>query len=211
MAILQNGPNGPITGKFGSVSAYILNGQNIVRGPKRKRTSPPSEAELLNRKKQKVAGRFAGDNRPILDFGYKFLAEKGSRIGAFQLAQRHIFKEAMELDSDNNPFINPEKLVVFTGQLRPLSNCQVSLHGSVIDLKWTPDAQYERSFYKINLALIGLYGESHLKTSIAEVNQGSCSLQFDEISTKNCDYHVYVCIWDTLNGGFSNSAYCGVI
>jgi len=65
MAILQNGPNGPITGKFGSVSAYILNGQNIVRGPKRKRTSPPSESELLNRKKakscRKICRRQSGD------------------------------------------------------------------------------------------------------------------------------------------------------
>lgn len=59
MAILQNGPNGPIVGKFGSVSAYLLNGQNIIRGGKRKRTSPPSAAELLNREKQKVAGKFA--------------------------------------------------------------------------------------------------------------------------------------------------------
>ena len=211
MAILQNGPNGPITGKFGSVSTYILNGQNIVRGPKRKRTSPPSESELLNRKKQKVAGRFAGDNRGILDFGYKFLAKKGSRIGAFQLAQRHIFKEALELDSEKNPFVNPEKLIVFAGQLTPLTSCEVSLHGDTIDLKWTPNDQYDASTYKINLALVGLYGESHLRTSIAEVRQGACTLQFDGISRKNHDYHIYVGIWDTLYGDFSNSIYCGVI
>jgi len=211
MAILQNGPNGPITGKFGSVSAYMLNGQNIVRGPKRKRTSPPSESELLNRKKQKVAGIFARDNSRLLDFGYQFLAKKGSRIGAFQLAQRHIFKEAMELDSENNPFVNPEKLVVFVGQLTPLTNCEVSFDGDRIDLKWIPNSQYENNIYKINLALVGLEGESDLMTSIAEVRQGACSLQFDKISRKNCDYHVYVGIWDTLNGDFSNSTYCGVI
>ncbi|MDF2519001.1 MAG: hypothetical protein K0R59_4297 [Sphingobacterium sp.] len=211
MAILQNGPNGPITGKFGSVSAYILNGQNIVRGPKRKRTSPPSESELLNRKKQKVAGKFAGDNSRILDFGYQFLAKKGSRIGAFQLAQRHIFKEAIELDSENNPFVNPEKLVVFAGQLTPLTNCEVSLHGDTIDLKWTSNGQYEDNSYKINLALVGLEGESHLMTSITEVQQGACTLQFKGISRKNCDYHVYVGIWNTLYGDFSNSTYCGVI
>jgi len=211
MAILQNGPNGPITGKFGSVSAYILNGQNIVRGPKRKRTSPPSEAELLNRKKQKVAGRFAGDNRAIFDFGYQSLTEKGSRVGAFQLAQRHIFKEALELDSENSPFVNPEKLLVFAGQLAPLTNCQISLYGDVIDLTWTPNVLYEDNIYKINIALIGLYGESHLRTSIAEVKQGTCSLQFKGISRKNCDYHVYAGVWDTLHDSFSNSIYCGVI
>ncbi len=36
MAILQNGPNGAIVGKFGSVSAYLLKGQNVVRGGKKK-------------------------------------------------------------------------------------------------------------------------------------------------------------------------------
>lgn len=211
MAILQSGPNGPIIGKFGSVSAYLLNGQNIVRGPRKKRTSPPSDLELLNRKKQKVAGKFAGYNKRLLMFGYQFLVQKGSRIGAFQLAQRQIFKEALELDSENNPFVNPEKLLVFVGQLDPLSNCQVSLNGDVIDLQWTPDLLYESDIYKLNLALINLSGESHLRTSIAEVSQGACSLPFEGISIKNCDYHIYVGIWDTLEGDFSNSTYCGVI
>ncbi|GAA4170095.1 hypothetical protein [Sphingobacterium ginsenosidimutans] len=211
MAILQNGPNGPITGKFGSVSAYMLNGQNVVRGLSKKRTSPPSEAELLNREKQKVAGLFARDNKAILNFGYQYMSEMGRRIGAFQLAQRHIFKEAMELDLENNPFVNPEKLIVFAGQLTPLTNCEVSLHGDTIDLKWTSNGQYDDNIYKLNLALLGLYGESHLRTSIAEVKQGTCMLQFKGISRKNCDYHVYVCIWDTFRGIFSNSTYCGVI
>jgi len=171
----------------------------------------PAKQSFSTEKKQKVAGRFAGDNSAIFDFGYQSLAEKGSRIGAFQLAQRHIFKEAMEMDPDNNPFVNPEKLLVFAGQLVPLTNCQINLHGDVIKLKWAPNAQYEDSIYKINLALIGLYGESHLRTSIAEVRQGACSLQFNGISRKNCDYHAYVGIWDTLRDNFSNSIYCGVI
>ncbi|MFU1856093.1 hypothetical protein ACK8HY_03645 [Sphingobacterium sp. NGMCC 1.201703] len=211
MAILQNGPNGPVTGKFGSVSAYMLNGQNVVRGLSKKRTAPPSEAELLNREKQKVAGLFARDNKGILSFGYQYMSEKGSRVGAFQLAQRHIFKEALELDLENNPFVNPEKLIVFAGQLTPLTNCEVSLQGDTIDLKWTSNGQYEDNIYKLNLALLGLYGESHLQTSIAEVKQGACTLQFKGISRKNCDYHVYVGIWNTLYGDFSNSTYCGVI
>ncbi|MDR0264682.1 MAG: hypothetical protein LBJ04_15805 [Sphingobacterium sp.] len=211
MAILQNGPNGPIVGKFGSVSAYLLNGQNIIRGGKRKRTSPPSEAELLNREKQKVAGKFAAWNKKILEFGYQSLAKKGSRVGAFQLAQRHIFKETLELDAENKPFINPENLLLFSGPLTPLANCQVSLDGDRIDLSWTVDDQYKSSIYKINLGLIGFDTESHLRTSIANVNQGSCSLQFEEISRKTGDLHVYVNIWDTLEGDFSNSIYCGVI
>ncbi|ULT24131.1 hypothetical protein KUH03_34545 [Sphingobacterium sp. E70] len=171
----------------------------------------PSEAELLNREKQKVAGLFARDNKAILNFGYQYMSEMGRRIGAFQLAQRHIFKEAMELDLENNPFVNPEKLIVFAGQLTPLTNCEVSLHGDTIDLKWTSNGQYDDNIYKLNLALLGLYGESHLRTSIAEVKQGTCMLQFKGISRKNCDYHVYVCIWDTFRGIFSNSTYCGVI
>jgi len=211
MAILQNGPNGPIIGKFGSVSAYMLKDQNVVRGPKRKRSSPPSAAELLNRKKQQVAGKFAGHNKRLLEFGYQFLAEKGSRVGAFQLAQRHIFKEAIEIDADNNPFVNPERLLLFSGSLTPLSNCQVSINNDVIDLSWEADDQYSDSVYKINLVLLDPFNESHLRTSIASVSEGSCSVQFDWLKRKKTDFHVYVGIWDTLDGGFSNSIYCGVI
>jgi len=186
MAILQNGPNGPIVGKFGSVNAYLLNGQNIIRGGKRKRTSPPSEAELLNREKQKIAGKFAAWNKRILE-------------------------ETLELDEENKPFVNLEKLLLFSGPLTPLANCQVSLDGDQIDLSWTVDDQYKSSIYKINLGLISLDAESHLRTSIANVNQGTCSLQFEEISRKTGDLHVYVGVWDTLEGDFSNSIYCGVI
>ncbi|MGJ1454519.1 hypothetical protein [Sphingobacterium multivorum] len=211
MAILQNGPNGPIVGKFGSVSAYLLNGQNIIRGGKRKRTSPPSEAELLNREKQKIAGKFAGNNKRILEFGYQSLAKKGSRVGAFQLAQSHIFKETLELDALNRPFVNPEKLFLFSGPLKPLANCQVSLNGDLIDLSWDVNDEYSSSIYKINVGLVDLEGESRLKISIANVNQGSCSLQVEGVSKKAFDYHVYVGVWDTLEDDFSNSIYCGVI
>jgi hypothetical protein len=211
MAILQNGPNGPIIGKFGSVNAYMLNGQNVVRGPKRKRTSPPTAKELLNRAKQKVAGEFAGQHKRIFEFGYQFVKEKGSRVGAFQSAQQHIFKEALELDADNIPFINPEKLRPFSGLLPPLSSCELRMHDDVIELHWVADPQYSDSVYKINLVLIAPHTESHLRTSIAAVSEGSCSVQFDWLKRKRVDLHVYVAIWDTLDGGFSNSTYCGVI
>lgn len=211
MAILQNGPNGAIVGKFGSVSAYLLKGQNVVRGGKKKRTSPPTEAELLNREKQKVAGKFAGANKVILEFGYQSLATTGSRVGAFQLAQRHIFKETLELGEDNKPFVNPEKLLLFSGPLNPLANCQVSLDGDRIDLSWTVGDEYRSSRYKINVGLIDIEGESRLKISIANVNQGSCSFEVEGISKKAFDCHVYVGVWDTLKDDFSNSIYCGVI
>ncbi len=35
MVISQNGPNGSNTLKFGSINAYMLNGQNVVHGPKK--------------------------------------------------------------------------------------------------------------------------------------------------------------------------------
>lgn len=178
---------------------------------KKKRTSPPSEAELLNREKQKVAGKFAGANKVILEFGYQSLAKTGSRVGAFQLAQRHIFKETLELGEDNKPFVNPEKLLLFSGPLTPLANCQVSLDGDRIDLSWTVGDEYRSSRYKINVGLIDIEGESRLKISIANVNQGSCLFEVEGISKKAFDCHVYVGVWDTLKDDFSNSIYCGVI
>lgn len=211
MAILHHGPNGPITGKFGSVNAYMLNGQNVARGPRKRRTSPPTEKELLNRRKQKVAGEFAKYNRPILDFGYQYQVKKGDRIGAFQLAQRHVFTETLELDVENKPFVNPEKLLVFAGNLPPLADCQIEKEDDMLHLKWTVDPIYDDHLFKVNLALINLDAPGDMKTAIAEVNKGSSSLRIPGLSLKKFDYHVYVCVWNTLLGEFSNSTYCGLV
>ncbi|MCS4225054.1 hypothetical protein [Sphingobacterium sp. BIGb0165] len=211
MAILHHGPNGPITGKFGSVNAYILNGQNVARGQRKKRTSLPTEKELVNRRKQKVAGEFAKFNYPILDFGYQYKSKKGDRIGAFQLAQRHIFPETLELDAENKPFVNPEKLLVFAGNLLPLADCQIEKEGDILHLKWTAVPIYNGHLFKVNLALINLDGTGDMKTAIAEVNQGSISIRIPGLNSKKFDYHVYVCVWDTFLGEFSNSTYCGLV
>lgn len=147
----------------------------------------------------------------ILEFGYQSLATKESRVGASQLAQRHIFKEVLELDEENKPFVNPEKLLLFSGPLTPLANCQISLDGDRIDLSWTVDDEYRSSIYKINVGLIDIEGESRLKISVANVNQGSCSFEVEGISRKTGDLHIYFSVWDTLEGDFSNSIYSGVI
>lgn len=37
MAIQKDGPNGAFIGKVGSVFGYVMNGQNIIRGARKKK------------------------------------------------------------------------------------------------------------------------------------------------------------------------------
>lgn len=211
MAIQENGPNGPFRGKVGSVYGYKLNGQNIIRGARNKNRKPPTEAMLLNQQKMKVANNFIGSVKALMQYGYRHLAPKGSKIGPFQLAQQHILKETMELDADCQYYVNVEKVFIFKGLLSPPTGCSVERHGKMLHMKWIVNADYIDKMYKMSFALFNTKEFIQLDIGVAEVNQGSCTVpligSFDE---KN-PIHVYFGIWDSYLDLNSDSVYCGIV
>jgi hypothetical protein len=211
MGILQDGPNGGFRGKVGSVYGYNRNGVWILRGARRKSTKPPTEAQLLHRQKTKLNGRFCAWIKPIVDFGYKFEAAKETKRGAFQLAQQHVFNNAIELDAANKPFINLEKLQVFAGGLMAPIGAEAYLQGHQLKLSWMPNPNYKDSVFKLNLALVSLDRAGDLKMAIADAGQGECIVDIPLFENEKFDYHVYIGFWDTYHGAISNSTYCGVI
>lgn len=211
MAIQENGPNGLFKGKVGSVYGYELNGQNIIRGARRKSNKPPSEAVLLNRQKIKVAGNFMRPIKSLLQYGYRNIAPKGSKIGPFQLAQQHILKETMELDADCQYYVNVEKVFIFKGPLAPPVGCSVEKHGKMLHVKWTAIPDYADKMFKINVALFNTNNFIQLDIGIAEVNQGACTIPLVGYSDAGVPIHVYLGIWDSLHDLLSDSVYCGIV
>src|SRR5690606_5373125 len=118
MAILKEGINGPFSGRIGNIVGYQLNGQNIIRSlprvPKNRKLSP---AALANRRKIAAVSTFLKPLLKALNFGYRGVAPKGSRIGPFQAAQSHTFRHALDYCEDGMPYVNPEKVLVFRGAL----------------------------------------------------------------------------------------------
>ncbi|WP_312191283.1 hypothetical protein [Sphingobacterium sp.] len=211
MGILQDGPNGGFRGKVGSVYGYELNGKWILRGARKKSSKPPTADQLSHRKKTKLNGEFCKWIKPIITFGYQFEAAKDPNRGAFQLAQKHVFNHAIELDSMGKPCIIFEKLRVFVGELGAPEGVQVHLEEDVLTLSWLPNPEYNDSVFKLNLALVSPDDPVDLKMAIADAAQGECAIKISTLKNRKSDYHVYIGFWDTYHGVFSNSAYCGVI
>lgn len=211
MAIQKDGPNGAFIGKVGSVFGYVMNGQNIIRGVRKKKKRKPSEAELLNRKKMKVAGEFMGMLYPVVRYGYKDLAPKGSRVGPVQMAQSHVLKECMELNDRQEPFVNPEKVLVFRGKLSSPQECVVEQDGDNLKFRWQINSAYNGSSYKLNVFIYEIGVDVDIKIAAVEANLGECVIPFPLLKNNKSPVHVYAGFVDALEGVLSDSVYLGVV
>lgn len=208
MALAKNGVNGAFSGKVGSIIAYELNGQNVMRSIGR-RTKPYSELERLNQAKMKVVSEFLGPIKLYINFGFKREAPKGSRVGAFQLAQSYVRKNAVELDADHQPYINPANVLISKGPLAPPHNCVVERDGNRLTLRWDIVGG------GLNDRLMVLLYDGDMLRIFREIGaKRKDNLDIWDVDTlKYADrpVHVYVAFRDTLFDKISDSVYCGTI
>ncbi|MBD1433158.1 hypothetical protein H8B06_10000 [Sphingobacterium sp. DN00404] len=211
MAIQKDGPNGAYIGKVGSVYGYVLNGQNIIRGKRKPSTKKPTEGMLLNREKMKVASSFSTVLVPCLRYGYRELAPKGSRVGAVQLAQSHVFKECLEIDEKGKPFVNPEKVRVFRGNLNPPKDCLVWRENDRLHFKWSYEAERGSETYRINILIYDIDHEFRFNVAEEDVHKGEYSMLCTLLAYKKGPLHVYIGVVDVYTEELSDSVYVGLV
>lgn len=211
MAIQKDGPNGAYIGKVGSVYGYVLNGQNIIRGKRKPSTKKPTPAMLLNRAKMKAASDFATVLIPCFRYGYRELAPKGSRVGAVQLAQSHIFKECLEIDDKGKPYVNPEKVRVFCGSLNPPKDCSVRQENDTLHFHWSYEAIRGSQTYRINIVVYDIDHVFVFKIAEEDAHKGEYSMLCGLLAYKKGPLHVYMGVVDTYTEELSDSIYVGVV
>ncbi|MGK6352024.1 DUF6266 family protein [Parapedobacter sp. DT-150] len=209
MAIAKQGINGPFSGKIGSVVGYELNGQPVMRSVGR-RKRPFSELELLNQAKMKVVSKFLGPIQPFVKFGYQREAPPGSRVGPFQLAQSYVRKNAVDLDDERIPFVNPEKVLVTKGKLEPPLNSTVEREGNQLTIRWE---QSGRGGLTDRLVVLLYDGNMfrYFQELGAERREGVDILEVQQLRAKTNPIHVYAAFRNTMFDEISDSVYCGVI
>ena len=207
MAINHGGINGSFSGKVGSIVGYNLNGQQVMRSVGR-RTRPFTVLELLNQAKMKAVSEFLAPIRPFVKFGYRREAPPGSRVGAFQLAQSYVRKNAIDFDEDDKPFVNPAKVLISRGPLAPPLNCTAAHEGDQLTIRW----EQSESGGTDRLLLL-LYGEHfrHFEEIGAERREGSETLVINHLRFIEKPVHVYVAFRDTFFDTISDSVYCGAL
>ena len=208
MATIKQGINGAFKGKIGSVIGYQIDGQNIVRMVG-KRTKPFTPRELLNQAKIRTASKFLKPIKPYIQFGFARAALTHSRIGAFQLAQSYIYKQAIELDTEDAPYINPEKVLISSGDLFPPQQLSVSREGNRLTFQW----EFSGGEAADRLMVLLYDGIQHAFFLEVGAERGALQDTWDVAALAHIDspMHVYAAFRDTISGSVSSSVYCGAI
>src|SRR5690606_31445588 len=114
---------------------YTLNGEQVMRSVG-KRIKPFTPLELLNQAKMKAVSKFLSPIQNIVKFGYQQEAPPGSRVGSFQLAQSYVRKNAIDLDEEDKPFVNPAKVLISRGTLEPPLNSTATYEDNRLTIHW---------------------------------------------------------------------------
>lgn len=208
MAIVKQGIGGVFKGKVGSVVGYELGGQNVMRSLGM-RTKPFTRLELLNQAKMKVVSEFLAPIKPYVKFGFQREAPVGSRVGAFQLAQSHTRKNAVDLDEDGKPFVNPAKVLISRGPLAPPENCMVQREGNSITFIW--DHHQHRASDRLVVLLYDEDSFRFFRDIGPERRDMKYTVEYDYLHVLKRPVHAYAAFRDTMSDKISDSVYCGTI
>lgn len=210
MAILKAGVNGPFSGKVGSIVGYELNGQAIIRSLPAVVKRPPSKLTLINRMRMKVVSRFLSHLKAPIAFGYKNIAPKGSRVGTFQSAQSYLLNNALDYDAENMPYVNPEKVLVFRGDMVPPLLINVERRDNKLYIEWNTDSCRGYPALVVVLAYV-IEKSCILNEGTAISTEGEMVWEHSQFSNDKDQVHVYVGFYDMLHDKFSDSVYGGCV
>lgn len=188
---------------------YELNGQKIIRSLPAKNKRKPSALALLNRQRMAAVSQFLRPLRNVLRFGYRAVAPPGSRIGPFQAAQSHTFKNALDYHPENIPYVNPEKVLVFRGPLPAPEGTALSRINGAIQIEWNTQNCHAP---EVLIALAYEPNEQYVffAEGIARAEEGSCRWEIDpELLNKIPHLHVYLGFYNIRSGTLSDSVYAG--
>lgn len=113
MAKAPNGPHGPITGKIGNLSYYILNGEYIVRSIAEQQKRKKTPKVIANEAKFACVQNFCNPLKDFLAVGFK---KYGSKRGGMNAAVSYALKHAVS-GSYPDFVVNPDLARVSGGEL----------------------------------------------------------------------------------------------
>jgi len=209
MAIFRNGPNGGLTGKFGSVIAYQLNGQDIIKGlpKKRKKKRKPTAREQINRDK---FAHMQAWLKPLLGFLKVGFKEYAPTFQGFVAAKSYNSKHAFIQKEDGSWYIDPALALVSFGSMTLPQNMSMARDGDKIVIKWSNDVDYQPIDQAMVLAYIPEIGDVEYDLAAAKRHTGTASILLPRHSVGH-EAHVYIAFVAYDHSAQSNSYYLGAI
>lgn len=135
MGRLTYGTLGPVKGKVGNMIVSSWKGKPYVKSLPAERKSPPTEKELINRKKWAMAQAWL---KPVTKFVREGFKGYTPTVEGFLAAKSYLLKNAIE-GTAPDLIINPALVKVSSGEL-PLPEIQASLiEYDIVQFTWSTE------------------------------------------------------------------------
>lgn len=206
MAIARNGINGNFSGKVGNVVGAVVKGQQVLKSLPKKRTSPPTEKELLNRLKFAVSQSWLYPLTDFLRIGFK---DYQPTYEGFVAAKSYNQKNALQSDGLNGFFINPAlALLSFGTQELPLTANAVAIGNQEVAISWSTAQQFPYNDQIMLVAYDVANKKVRYNAAAGKRNAGKVTMKFYE-EDEGDTFHLYLAFIADDRSSKSNSMYLG--
>ena len=163
MARLNRGPNGPASGKFGSVIGSSWRGIYYIKGLQKKSKKAPSPLQIQQQKKFAFAVKFLRPVKPLLDMGFSLINPGGAT--GYNMAISHMVQNCIK--GAHPDFEIDYSSVVFCtkGKLSVPETVTMELDGMNLIVKWSTDRNAHSSTSDEVTLLIYQPGSGYYQTT----------------------------------------------
>jgi len=209
MARIENGILGGFNGNLGPVEGYVRYGIAYVRSKKRKRTSPPSPKEKIQRKRMEVVNNFVNSMTDYVRIGFEEAAQ-GKPISPNNAAKSYQLLHAVHGEYPNIS-INYSAARLTQGTIELPLNPIATAEGNGVRFNWTYDTSLnwsDRSARAMLLVYAEETGKSYYLFSGARMTEETDFLELPA-ELKGMKLHVYMSFIADDRRSLSNSIYLG--
>lgn len=134
MARLNRGPNGPVSGKFGSVIGSSWRGIYYIKGLQKEIKKARSPLQIAQQNKFALAVRFLRSVKVLLDMGFSRINPGGAT--GYNMAISHTVQNCITGDDPNFEIDYPSVLFCTKGKLIIPENIKMELTGLDLKVSW---------------------------------------------------------------------------
>lgn len=208
MGRLNRGPNGPFSGKAGSVIGSSWRGIYYIKGLQKKITKPRSPLQIEQQRRFALAVKFLRYVKPIVNMGFSNINPGGAT--GYNMAISHMLQHSIKGKHPDLEIIYPS--VFFTrGKLTVPENLKMEVNGLNLKLSWSTVVDNYRSFIDDQVKILIYRPKSYdYQFSDREITrkQAEGELALDSCH-KDDTVHVYLYLVKRGSKRWSDSVYMG--
>lgn len=210
MGRLNRGPNGPFSGKAGSVIGSSWRDIYYIKGLQKKITKPRSPAQIEQQDKFALAVRFLRPVQPVLDMGFSLINTGGAT--GYNMAISHMLHHSIKGNSPD--FEIDYSTVVFCtrGRLSVPETLTMELDGMNLKMNWSTESnKYSSVGDKVEILIYRPGGKDYQVVNDGLIRRDGETLIVLDPNSEGDTVHVYMHLWNSDRKIWSNSVYAGAV